>query len=110
VNLPPREAAEFAHRGNPQLLRHVRENRPRPRAGNLDDWFEIEGPRLRSIAAVSLIAATQDRAGARAVIERFATRAFRGRAPASEFLDRLVSLFESRRSLGDSFADALKEP
>lgn len=75
------------------------------------DWFEIEGPLIsESSSARSLAAPTLDPAGARAVIERFATRAFRGKSPASDYLDRLVALFETRRSMGDSFADALKEP
>ncbi len=44
------------------------------------------------------------------MIELFASRAFRGRTPAPDYLDRLVALFEARRSRGDSFEDALKEP
>ncbi|HWA98709.1 MAG TPA: DUF1592 domain-containing protein [Pirellulales bacterium] len=75
------------------------------------DWFEIEGPQPEPYAAsVSLIASTHDRRGAREVIERFARRAFRGATPSAEYLDRLVGLFETRRALGESFEDALKEP
>jgi hypothetical protein len=75
------------------------------------DWLEIEGPMKSPRAATaSLAAPSQDSAGARAVIARFIARAFRGTQPAPEYLDRLVGLFETRRSLGDSFEDALKEP
>jgi hypothetical protein len=75
------------------------------------DWFEIEGPaQLPKTLATSLVAPTKDSAGARAVIERFATLAFRGQPPASDYLDRLRALFDSRRKIGCSFEDALKEP
>jgi hypothetical protein len=75
------------------------------------DWLEIEGPQSsRHPAAVSLVAPAQDRGGARDVIERFATRAFRGVRPSADYLDRLLALFETRRGLGDSFDEALKEP
>src|SRR5205823_1925792 len=74
------------------------------------DWLEIEGPIANSHAAVSLAAPSPDRDGARTVIERFATRAFRGARPAADYLARLVALFDARRDSGDSFADALKEP
>jgi hypothetical protein len=74
------------------------------------DWLEIEGPIDHSRAAVSLVAPAQDRDGARAVIERFATRAFRGARPAADYLERLVALFDARRNCGDSFEEALKEP
>src|SRR5262249_54254693 len=57
------------------------------------DGLKIEAPPPAPAPAVSLSAPTPDRAGARAVLEGFATRAFRGRAPESEFLDRLLGLF-----------------
>ena len=44
------------------------------------DWLEIEGPLDTRSPPQSLVARTQDSAGAREVIERFATRAFRGRS------------------------------
>ena len=75
------------------------------------DWVEIEGPLPPEPGAsepVSLIAATQDAAGARDVIERLATRAFRGEPPKPEYIDRLVKLFEARIATGDSFEDALE--
>jgi hypothetical protein len=74
------------------------------------DWLEIEGPLAPPPAAISTIAQTQDRAGARTVIERFATRAFRGRQSAPEYLDRLMALYDARRAVGDSFEEALKQP
>jgi hypothetical protein len=74
------------------------------------DWFEIEGPLPPPSPAVSLTAPSRDRNGARAVIERFAERAFRGKQPPTEYLDRLVAVFDKRVAMGDSFEDALKEP
>lgn len=75
------------------------------------DWVEIEGPlppKPGTPEPVSLIAATQDSAGARDVIERLATRAFRGEPPKPEYIDRLVKVFEARMNAGDSFEDALE--
>lgn len=75
------------------------------------DWVEIVGPlppEPGTPEPVSLIAATQDAAGAREVIERLATRAFRGEVPKPEYIDRLVRLFETRAAAGDSFEDALE--
>jgi hypothetical protein len=77
------------------------------------DWSEIEGPLPASPAQptpVSLLARSQDAAGAREVIQRLATRAFRGDAPQADYLERLVKLFEARRAAGDSFEDALNRP
>ncbi|MBI1311074.1 DUF1592 domain-containing protein [bacterium] len=74
------------------------------------DWLEIDGPGDAPSGIVSLTADSQGRAGARDVIERFATRAFRGVKPEPEYLDRLVALFESRLDVGDDFDDALKTP
>jgi hypothetical protein len=75
------------------------------------DWLEIEGPVTAQHSTAALpFAATQDRAGSRAVIERFATRAFRGVRPSADYVDKLVALFETRRSLRESFEEALKEP
>lgn len=73
------------------------------------DWFEIEGPLNAQPAAVSMAVKTQDRAGVREVIERFATRAFRGQKPDAEYIDKLLLIAETRRQAGDSLEDALKE-
>ncbi len=77
------------------------------------DWVEIEGPlppEPGEPEPVSLIAATQDAAGAREVIERLAERAFRGEPPKPEFIDRLVQLFDARIAAGDTFEAALAHP
>ena len=75
------------------------------------DWLEIDGPVTPQHSTAALpVVSTQDRAGARDVIERFATRAFRGVAASADYLDRLEKLFEARRNMGDSFDEALKEP
>jgi uncharacterized protein DUF1592/uncharacterized protein DUF1588/uncharacterized protein DUF1587/uncharacterized protein DUF1595/uncharacterized protein DUF1585/cytochrome c len=75
------------------------------------DWFEIEGPvHSPSNASQTLVTPAEDVASARTVIERFAHRAFRGTPPEPEYLDRLMALFATRRKLGDSFEEALKEP
>jgi hypothetical protein len=75
------------------------------------DWLEIEGPQAsRPLAAISLVTHAHDADGARDVIERFTARAFRGVRASADYLDRLMALFETRRSLGDSFDEALKEP
>jgi hypothetical protein len=47
---------------------------------------------------------------ARSVVARFALRAFRGKAPAPEYVDKLVTLFGKRRAAGDSVETALKHP
>jgi len=47
---------------------------------------------------------------ARAIIERFARRAFRARQPSSEFLDRLFALYRSETEAGKKFPEAIREP
>lgn len=47
---------------------------------------------------------------ARAIIERFAKRAFRTREPAPEFLDRLHGLYRTERKAGKKFQAAIREP
>jgi hypothetical protein len=77
------------------------------------DWVEIEGPLPTEPGRsepVSLIASTQDANGARDVIERLATRAFRGESPKTEYVDRLMNIFEARLTAGDSFEAALRHP
>ena len=87
------------------------------------DWVEIEGPLPKSQQAPSALAellavpaveqpattkssAEQDIPG---VLERFATRAFRGRRPETAFLDRLVAIYEQERSSGRPFREAVTE-
>jgi len=45
---------------------------------------------------------------ARAVIERFAIRAFRGRPAKPAYLDGLVEQFNRRRAAGEPFAEAIR--
>ncbi len=76
------------------------------------DWLEWEGPlRAPSGTAAPLLRQKdqQDLAGARKIIEGFAVRAFRDRAPQAEYVDKLSGLFETRVKAGDSFETALKE-
>jgi hypothetical protein len=88
------------------------------------DWIEAEGPlnadRPPPPALAELLAVPPlDKPGAtkasaeediRGVLERFAMRAFRGRQPTSEYLDRLVAIFEKHRAAGKPFREAVKEP
>mgnify|MGYP003637502371 CR=1 FL=1 len=80
------------------------------------DWVEWEGPILEEWPPAghkTLFFGGADRekdeAYARAVIQRFATRAFRGKQPDPEFVDRLVSLYSQERP-GNTFEQALKQP
>ena len=77
------------------------------------DWVEWEGPLnspIKGGSQVLLAPRTQDSAGAREVIERFAVRAFRGKTPNPVYLDKLVRLFETRTNAGDNFEAAMKAP
>ena len=88
------------------------------------DWIEAEGPlnadRLAPPALAELLtvpaantpgtikaSAEED---IRGVLERFATRAFRGRQPTQEYLDRLVAIFQRHRDAGKPFRAAVQEP
>ncbi len=88
------------------------------------DWIEAEGPlhvdqpapsavqEFLTVPAVDKPGATAASAEVdiRGALERFARRAFRGRQPTEEYLDRLVAIFEKHRSAGKSFRDAAREP
>jgi len=81
------------------------------------DWVEWEGPLpdpARTEIAHQLVfentTGAPESQHARAIIQRFAVRAFRDKAPESEYLDKLVKLFEGRRKAGDAFVEALKQP
>jgi Protein of unknown function (DUF1592)/Protein of unknown function (DUF1588)/Protein of unknown function (DUF1587)/Protein of unknown function (DUF1585)/Protein of unknown function (DUF1595)/Planctomycete cytochrome C len=83
------------------------------------DWIEVERvpnaskPTPSGFAALNL--PLDDKAPAptatelRAAFERFATEAFRGTKPPSDYVDRLLSLYEVRRKAGDKPVAALKE-
>lgn len=80
------------------------------------DWIELEGPVQAEEPQVDMAQffapRTPDlpeRAQARQMLERFATRAFRGTQPEDAFVESLVSIFEARRNVGEAFESALKE-
>ncbi|MDA0659303.1 MAG: DUF1592 domain-containing protein [Planctomycetota bacterium] len=78
------------------------------------DWVEWDGPlptpsdndKLREILGQN---SSETIESARGMIERFATRAFRGRTPDSDFVDRLVNIFATCRAVGKSFEESLQE-
>ncbi len=75
------------------------------------DWVEWEGPIVAAEAPTSIppvLAAGET--DARAVLETFAKRAFRGKQPTDAFLDKLTALHETRIKSGDSFDKAIREP
>ncbi len=75
------------------------------------DWIEYEGPLVPANAKTSVppvLAAGET--NARAVLETFAKRAFRGKTPSTAFLGKLTALHATRLKAGDSFETALKEP
>jgi hypothetical protein len=83
------------------------------------DWIEIERvpdagkPKPPGIAALGI--ALDDKSAApvpeelRAAVERFATEAFRGQKPPASYLDRILRLYDVRRTAGDKHSGALKE-
>ena len=80
------------------------------------DWVEWEGP-LENPVRTELVRRLLENPNnaaeathARNVLQRFAQRAFRDKSPSSEYLDKLVKLFEARRKAGDNFQEALKQP
>lgn len=81
------------------------------------DWVEWEGPIIEespSAAHAALFFGDVDREKdepyARAIIDRFANRAFRVKRPDPEFVVRLSKLFGEERASGKSFEEALKLP
>ena len=99
-----------------------------PPLGIWIDWLEIEGPlpanqqtpsalaELLTVPAASEQTTAQPAATTssaerdiRGVLERFATRAFRGRHPEPAFLDRLVAIYDQERLAGRPFRDAVTE-
>ncbi|NNM30825.1 MAG: DUF1592 domain-containing protein, partial [Akkermansiaceae bacterium] len=81
------------------------------------DWVELEGPHGASPSGSDrddswLTDATgpDDFTRARTILQQFAFKAFRGVEAEDDFLDRLVSIYESRRDAGDSFEGAIELP
>ncbi len=68
------------------------------------DWMELEGP----LPAPTAPSPFRD-APPRELLERFATQAFRGKAPDPEFIDGLITHYERLRTDGVSHPEALKE-
>ena len=81
------------------------------------DWTEWDGPIPDETIAqrrLALLGADEpngdDPAVVRAIIERFATRAFRGVTPKPSFIEKLVAVQQTRRKAGDDFMASLIEP
>ena len=80
------------------------------------DWVEWEAvdARRRGTAVEAAIPAAPEGVAetdyARSALTRFAQRAFRGKTPAPEYIDKLVALFAKRRAAGESLTTALKQP
>jgi len=95
-----------------------------PPLGIWIDWVEIEGPlpakqqppaalaALLTVPAGEQPGATQASAeqNIRGTLEEFCLRAFRGRAPEAEFLDRLVTMYAGERAAGRPFREAVTAP
>ncbi len=83
------------------------------------DWVEVERvpeatkPVPPGIAALDIPLDDKSPAPSapelRTAFERFATEAFRGATPPANYVDRLVSLYETRQKMGDKPGAALKE-
>ncbi|QEG43200.1 DUF1592 domain-containing protein [Roseimaritima ulvae] len=96
------------------------------------DWVEWEGP-LNSPTVVSplqasrlvprdppgrkvnesggpIVSSLQDSERARAILTKFAESAFRDVSPESDFVDKLVAIYETRRKAGDAFDVAIRTP
>ena len=81
------------------------------------DWVEWEGPLLEEwppAAHQSIFFGESDRpkdaAYAKAIIEKFASRAFRVKQPDPEFIERLAGMFSAELAGGKDFHEALKQP
>lgn len=73
------------------------------------DWFEIEGPQPAPSSPAILTVPGPDKNTARETIQRFATRAFRGRQPEKDYLDRLALIHDERIKGGATPEEAMKE-
>jgi len=81
------------------------------------DWVEWEGPLVASDSKAKTIPvvfenknSASERDHAKKIIETFAVRAFRDKAPTPEYIEKLVKLFDMRVKAGDKFETAIKEP
>lgn len=81
------------------------------------DWAEVErlpaksaAPGMKALAAVVGDAkSNMESAELRKALENFCREAFRGQQPSSGFLNRLISVYEDRRSHGENHRHALSE-
>jgi hypothetical protein len=87
-----------------------------PRSALWIDWVEWEGPlgvkdanKIQPVLFGDTSGAC-DADHARAILEQFAVRAFRGWQPDPDYIDKLTKLFEARVKSGDAFVDAIKQP
>jgi hypothetical protein len=83
------------------------------------DWIEVERvpdtakPKPPGIAALDIPlddkAPAPSAAELRTAVERFAVEAFRGQKPPATYIDRILRLYDLRRTAGDKHSAALKE-
>lgn len=81
------------------------------------DWVEWDGPVPSGTPSIvhtqvfgSLPKKGPEEQVVRTILRRFGTLAFRGATPANDFLDQLVTVYESRRTAGDEPLVAIREP
>ena len=81
------------------------------------DWVEWEGPLDASDGSseaddwwVTAESVPDEAARARQIFQNFSANAFRATQPGSDFLDRLVAIFKTRRAAGDTFDVAVRAP
>ena len=75
------------------------------------DWIEWEGP-LGGANSQNRIPPllSSSETNPRAVLERFAARAMRGKTPSATYLDKLAALHDARVKAGEPFDLAIREP
>jgi hypothetical protein len=81
------------------------------------DWVEWDGPVPSGSPSVlhtqvfgGLAKNADESSQVRTILRRFGKLAFRGATPANDFLDRLVTVYETRRKAGDEPLVAIREP
>lgn len=88
-----------------------RETKVGPPSALWIDWVEWEGPLAGRVTPDRVPPAlSAGETDVRAVLERFAARAFRGKTPSAAYLDKLTSLHDARIAAGDPFDQAIREP